>query len=93
MGRTELGLAARPLEEHHQISRDGQRHVPAEVLFHQSQCEVDAGGHARGGSNRAVTHENWIGFDVHGGEASRQVITERPVRGRAASIKHSRCCK
>ena len=46
MGRTELGLAARPLEEDDEITRNCQCRGTTQILFYQRQREVDAGGHA-----------------------------------------------
>jgi len=70
-----LALATRPLEKHHKVARHGQCHVAAEILFHERQSEVDPSRHARGGPYRAVTHEDRVGLDAHGGKLPNELGT------------------
>ena len=56
----ELGLVAGPAQEHHQVPGDVQGRVPAEVVFHQGQREVDPGGDARRGGDVPVPDEDRI---------------------------------
>ena len=50
----ELRLAARPLEEDHQLARHRQGEVAAEILLDQRQRQVDPGGDAGRGPDVAV---------------------------------------
>ena len=83
--RAELGLVARPAQEHDQVPRDGQRGVPAQVLLHQG--EVDAGGHARGRGHPPVADVDRVGVDRHGRVVAREPVAVGPGGGGAAAVQ------
>ncbi len=83
----ELGLVARTPQKDDQMPGDGQREVPAEVLLHQGQREVDTGRHARGGGQVAVPYVDRLGFHVHRGEPLGEGAAEHPVGRRAAAVQ------
>ena len=60
----ELGLAARPFEEHHHIARDRQREVASVVLLHHGERQIHAGRDAGRGAERPVTNEDLVGIEV-----------------------------
>ena len=60
----ELGLVARAAQEHHQVPGDVERRVPAEVVFHQGQREVDPGGDAGRGGDVPVPDEDRVRIDA-----------------------------
>ena len=60
----ELGLVPRAAQEHHQMPGDIEGRVPAEVVFHQGQREVDPGGDPRRGGDVPVPDEDRIRIDA-----------------------------
>jgi hypothetical protein len=85
----ELGLAPGALEEEHEPAGRLECDLAAEVLLHQGQREVHAGGDARRGDHVAVAHEDRVGFDFHPGMAARELGAGGPVRGRAAPVEQA----
>ena len=75
----ELGLAAGALEEEHEPAGRLERDLAAEVLLHQRERQVHAGGHARRGDHVAVAHEDRVGLDV------------TPGMARASSAQEAQC--
>ena len=86
-GRAELRLVAGAAQEQHEVARDRERCVAAEVLLDERQREVHAGGHARGGPQRTVAHEDRLWIDEHVGMLALQLGRGRPVRRRAAAVE------
>jgi len=85
----ELGLVSRAAQEHHQVPGDVQGGVPAEVVFHQGEREVDPGGDAGRGGDVAVPDEDRLLLDID----PRVPLGERgaagPVGGHPPSVEQS----
>ena len=92
-GCAELGLAARAFEEDDEIACDGECDVAAEILFDEGESEVDAGGDACRGPDRAVADEDRVGLDMHGGEAAGEFGAEGPVGHGAPPVEDTRGCE
>src|SRR5579871_1345491 len=89
----ELRLTAWPLEEHHHIARDDECEFAAEVLFDKREREVHAGSHASRRAQRAVANENLIVVDEQIRKVASQFVGTLPMRGDAASVEETGCCK
>ena len=72
----ELGLVSRAAQEHHQVPGDIERRVPAEIVFHQGQREVDPGGDPRRGGDVPVPDEDRVRLDAY----------RRVLRGQRAAV-------
>src|SRR5271169_7088427 len=59
----ELRLAPGPLEENHQQLGSRKRDFASEIILHQGEGEVHAGGHASRGVEPAVSQKNRVGLD------------------------------
>lgn len=89
--RAELRLPAGALEEDDEVARDRQRRRPAEIRLDEGQREVDAGGHPRGGPDRAVAQKNRIGLDPHRREAPGEGVAEGPVSHGPPAVEPAGC--
>lgn len=86
----ELGLVARPAQEHHQVAGDGQGGVPVQVLLDQGQREVDARGDAGRGGDVAVTDVDGVRLDRDGRVVAGQLGAVAPVGGDPAAVQQAR---
>ena len=78
--RAELGLTSRPPQEYDQLPGHGQGRLPAQVLFHQREGQVDAGGDPGRGHDVPVPDEDRLRVDRHLGKAPGPGIAGRSVR-------------
>lgn len=85
----ELGLVAGPAQKDHQVAGDGERDVPAVVLLHEREGQVDSGGDSGGGGQPAVAYEDRVRVDLDGRVAAGEVLADRPVRGHPVSVQQS----
>ena len=83
----ELRLAARAVEEHHQPAGHVLGHVAAEVVLHQCQGEIDAGGHPGRRPHIAVAPVDRVGIDGGRRELGGQ------AGGRAPSASSDRAAR
>ena len=89
--RRELGLPSGTVQEHDQPAGHGLGHVDAEVLLHQRQREVDAGGDPRARPVLPVADVDGIGVDGESRVLRRQLAGAGPVRGHPSPLEQSGC--
>ena len=87
--RGELGLPAGPVEEHDQPAGDRLGDVPAEVLVHQGQGQVDPGGDPGAGPVLPVTDVDGVGVDLEAGVLGGQLSGRGPVRGDPSAVEQA----
>lgn len=83
----ELGLVAGAPQEDDEVAGHGERHLPAVVLLHEGEREVDAGGDARRGGQPAVAHEDRFGVHLDRRVVTGEHLAERPVGGHAVAVE------
>src|SRR5215208_1795691 len=91
--RTELGLAARALQEEDEPTGYLDGDLSAQVLLDEGEREVHPGGDARGGPDVAVADENRV--RVHGefGVLAGELGGVRPVGGYGATLEQAGPCE
>ena len=77
--------------QHRQRERAGDlhRHRMAEVVFDQRERELDAGGHAGRGPDRAVVHVDALALHAHLRPQRLQLVAAAPVRGGLAAVEQA----
>jgi len=86
----ELSLVARAPEEHHEGAGHGERRVAAEVILHQREGQVDAGGDAGRGGDAPVLDVDRVRVDVDSRVLVPQGRAAGPVGGRARAVEQAR---
>ena len=85
--RRELRLPAGPAVIDHELLRGTLGDRLAEILGDQRQREIDAGGDAGRGPDRAVADENAVGLDADAGDRRGRTRRRGPMRGRAPAVE------
>src|ERR1700761_8617816 len=88
--RRELRLAAGTLQEDNQGAGDVTGKLSAVVAFDQGEGEVDAGGDAGRGEDRAVLYVDRVGHHRNRRVRAGQYVRVPPVRSRPAVVEQAR---
>src|SRR5262245_59226711 len=75
----ELRLTARSLQEHHQLPRDTERDVAAEVFLDERQGQIHSRRDAGRRVDAAIAYEYRIGLDTDARVHRGQCLTRRPM--------------
>ena len=85
----ELRLTARPLQKDDVLARDAHGELAVMVVLHQCQRQIDSGGHASRGPDRAVPHEDCIRFHGDRRIARPQRAAMLPVRDDPPAVQQA----
>src|SRR5882762_848633 len=87
----ELRLSARAFERHHRKSRDGRRHLGAEIATNQVNAEIETSCCARRRQHTAVVHVENVRVDIDGWMTTGEIGGAEPMRRGAESVEDARC--
>jgi hypothetical protein len=82
-----LRLAARAAEVNHQLLRRSPGNGVAQILFDQSQRQVNASGNSCGSPNGAILDEYAVGLQADSRESASEIGAAAPMSGRALPVK------
>ncbi len=89
----ELRLAARPLDEEHQLACHRERHLAAVVLLDHREGQVHPGAHTSRGVHAAIANEDPVRLHAHLGVLGREPGAEAPVRRGAPPVQDPGPCQ
>src|SRR5690606_9243787 len=89
----ELRLPARPALMDDELLRDAPPHIRPEVVFDQSERQVDARRNPRRGPDVVVPDENAFGVQLHLRVAALEPLRAVPVGGGTLAVEQARLRK